>query len=484
MAKGSSALDLSFTARPAGRTLSQWLYEGLRAAILDGRLKRGLRLPATRDLARQYGVARGTVVTVFEQLRSEGYLTSRVGSGTRVSNQLPDDLWSAVRPRVTRRLQPSPTPLPVPTSPRPFRFFELALDAFPIDLWTRVATRRLRRATRALLGSGDVAGYRPLREAIAAYLGASRDVRCAADQVVVVSGAHQALDLLARVLVKPGDPVWIEDPGSASAAAAFRNAGARIVPVPVDEHGLDVALGIERCASAKAVYVTPCHQFPLGMTLSLERRLALLDWARRTGSWIVEDDYDSEYRYSGRPIPALQGLDRGDSVIVLGSFSQVLFTSLRLGYVVLPPALFEPLLALRFSTDRYGRTLDQAILCDFIEEGHLGRHIRRMREVYRTRLTALREAAADHLQRLVEIPPIEAGLNTAARLVCGLSSRQAETAATTHGVEAMGLDRFVLERRDVEGLLLGFGGFDPRRIRAGVLQLAAALVEARTTHRP
>jgi GntR family transcriptional regulator / MocR family aminotransferase len=483
MAKGLSALDLPLTARPAGRTLSPWLYEGLRAAILDGRLRRGLRLPATRDLARQYGVARGTVVTVFEQLRSEGYLTSRVGSGTRVSDQLPDELWSGA-PRVTRRRQASPTPVPVPTSPRPFRFFELALDAFPIDLWTRVATRRLRRATRALLGSGDVAGYRPLREAIAAYLGASRGVRCAADQVVVVSGAHQALDLLARVLVKPGDPVWMEDPGSASAAAAFRNAGARIVPVPVDEHGLDVAIGIQRSASAKAVYVTPCHQFPLGMTLSLERRFALLDWARRTRAWIVEDDYDSEYRYAGRPIPALQGLDRGDSVIVLGSFSQVLFTSLRLGYVVLPPALLEPLLALRFSTDRYGRTLDQAILCDFIEEGHLGRHIRRMREVYCTRLAALREAAADHLQGLVEIPPIEAGLNTAARLVCGLSSRQAEIAAAAHGVEAMALDRFVLKRRDVKGLLLGYGGFDPRRIRAGVLQLAAALVEARTTRRP
>jgi GntR family transcriptional regulator/MocR family aminotransferase len=197
------------------------------------------------------------------------------------------------------------------------------------------------------------------------------------------------------------------------------------------------------------------------MTLSLERRLALLDWARRTGAWIVEDDYDSEYRYTGRPIPALQGLDRSDRVIVLGSFSQVLFTSLRLGYVVLPPALLEPLLAPRFSTDRYGRTLDQAILCDFIEEGHLGRHIRRMRgsTARGWRRSARRPPS---ICRGWWIPPIEAGLNTAARLVCGLSSRQAETAATAHGVEAMALDR----------------GFDPRRIRVGVLELAAALVSA------
>ena len=213
-------------------------------------------------------------------------------------------------------------------------------------------------------------------------------------------------------------------------------------------------------------------------SLSIERRLAVLDWARHTGACVVEDDYDSEYRFAGRPIPALQGLDRSDCVIFLGSFSKVLFSSLRLGYVVVPPALLEPLLTLRIDTDRHAPTLDQAILCDFITEGHLGRHIRRMRELYRTRLAALREASTTHLQGLLEIPSIEAGLNTAARVVCGLSSRQAEAAAAAHGVEAMALDRYALERRDVDGLLLGFAAFDRSQIRAGVLCLAAALAAA------
>jgi GntR family transcriptional regulator/MocR family aminotransferase len=479
MPRDSSTLDLPLTTRSAGRTLSQWLYEALRTAILDGRLARGARLPATRDLARQYGVARGTVVAVFEQLQSEGYVTSRVGSGTRVSDQIPEEIWQPARPRVATGRRPPPSPLPVPAPLRPFRPFEPALDEFPIELWTRIAARRLRRATRALLGSGDVRGYLPLREAITAYLGASRGVRCVADQVVIVSGAQQALDLLARLLVRPGDPVWLEDPGYLGATAAFRNAGARIVPVPVDEHGLDVGRGIERSARAKAVHITPAHQFPLGAALSIERRLALLDWARRSGARIVEDDYDSEYRFAGRPIPALQGLDRGDCVIFLGSFSKVLFPSLRLGYLVVPPALLEPLLTLRSNTDRYAPTLDQAILCDFIAEGHLGRHIRRMRELYRTRLAALREASNAHLQGLLEIPSIEAGLNTAARLVCGLSSRQAEAAAAAQGVETVAVDRFALERRDVQGLLLGFAAFDPRQIRTGALRLATALAAER-----
>ena len=410
MPRDVSALDLPLTDRPAGRTLVQWLYEALRTAILDGRFGRGARLPATRDLARQYGVARGTVVAVFEQLQSEGYVTSRVGSGTRVSGQIPEDLWQPAPARAAVRQPPPASRFPPPTPLRPFHPFEPALDQFPMELWTRIAARRLRRATRALLGCGDVRGYAPLREAIAAYLGSSRGVRCIADQVVIVSGAQQALDLLARVLVRPGEPVWIEDPAYPGATAAFRNAGARLVPVPVDEHGLDVARGFRRAARAKAVYLTPAHQFPLGASLSIERRLAVLDWARRSGARVVEDDYDSEYRFAGRPIPALQGLDRGDCVVFLGSFSKVLFPSLRLGYLVVPPALLEPLLTLRASTDRYASTLDQAILCDFITEGHLGRHIRRMRELYRTRLAALREASTAHLTGLLEIPSIEAGL--------------------------------------------------------------------------
>jgi GntR family transcriptional regulator/MocR family aminotransferase len=478
MTRRSSALDLPLKPPAAGRSLSGWLYDRVRGAILDGRLKRGARVPASRDLAQQYGVARGTVVAVFEQLRSEGYLTSRVGSGTRVSDQLPDEMWHGRHARARRR-PPRPSAFPGPTALRPFHAIEPALDAFPIDLWTRIAARRLRRATRSLLARGDVRGYRPLREAIAAYLGASRGVHCTPEQIVIVSGAQQGLDLVARLLVRPGDAVWIEDPGYAGAVGAFRNAGARIVPVPVDQHGLAVEVGIPRAPRARAIYVTPGHQFPLGMTMSIERRFALLDVARRTGARIIEDDYDSEYRFAGRPIPALQGLDRTDSVVMVGSFSKILFTSLRLGYLVVPPPLLEPLLALRFDTDRTAPTLEQAILCDFIEEGHLGRHIRRMRELYRRRLAALREAATAHLGGLLEIPPIDAGLNTAARLVCAVSSREAERAAREHGIETLALDRFALARHDVNGLLLGFAAFDAHQIDAAARRLAVALGTAR-----
>jgi GntR family transcriptional regulator/MocR family aminotransferase len=229
------------------------------------------------------------------------------------------------------------------------------------------------------------------------------------------------------------------------------------------------------CKLAKAAYLTPAHQFPLGMAMPVERRIAVLKWARDTGAFLIEDDYDSEYRFDGRPIPALQGLDKAGSVIFLGSFNKVLFPSLRLGYLVLPPALLDPLLVVRLGVDLYPPSLDQAILCDFMTEGHLGRHIRRMRDMYAERLAALQHEARKHLSGLLDVSAIQAGLNTAGLLRNGMSSRQAEALAANHGIEALGLDRFTLKRRNVEGLLLGFAAFDEREIRRGIVTLARAL---------
>jgi GntR family transcriptional regulator/MocR family aminotransferase len=446
----------------------------VRTAILDGRLKRGTRLPATRDLALQYSISRGTAVSVFEQLQAEGYIKSRVGSGTRVNDLLPEDLLQ------TRHLS-GPAQHAAAASngeirpARPFRANEPALDLFPTDVWARIASRRLRRASPRLLAGGSAHGYRPLREAIAAYLGSARGVECSPDQVVVVSGVQQGLDLAARLLLKAGDRVWMEDPGYSGAVTALCNAGAHIVPVPVDDHGLDVAAGRRLAPGARAAYTTPAHQFPLGMTMPVERRLTLLKWAREARAYIIEDDYDSEYRFAGRPIPALQGLDGNGSVIFLGSFNKVMFPGLRLGYVVLPAALVEALAAFRFHVDRYPPALDQAILCDFIVEGHLGRHIRRMRELYSSRLDALLEAARQHLAGRLEIPPIEAGLHTAAMLPGRIDARRVEQAAAAREVETIALDRFAIRRKDIRGLLLGFAAFDARQIRSGVAQLAAAL---------
>ncbi|MGC9951016.1 MAG: PLP-dependent aminotransferase family protein [Bryobacteraceae bacterium] len=476
MPKAASSLDLTLNERPAGVPLTRWLREELRQAILDGRLRPGARLPATRDFARQYGVSRGTTVTAFEQLQAEGYLRSQVGAGTFVDERLPQHRPAAKRPPpVGRRLLAPLTGLTLFHTARPFRCYEPALAEFPVDIWARIASRRLRQVSAALLAGSGARGYAPLREALAGYLGSSRGVNATADRIMIVSGVQQALDLLARLLIQPGDPVWMEDPGYFGATTAFRNAGARIVPVPVDEHGLSVSQGRRACRAAKGAYLTPAHQFPLGMTMPLERRLALLAWAREAGAFLIEDDYDSEYRFEGRPAPALQGLDKGGSAILVGSFNKLLFPALRLGYIVAPASLVDPLLALRFGTDHHAAGLDQAILCDFIVEGHLGRHIRRMRELYAARLAALQEGGRKYLKGLLEISRVQAGLYTAGFLRNGMTSREAEEAATRHNIESMGIDRFALRRTKVHGLVLGFAAFDEGRIRRGIQGLAAAL---------
>ena len=431
--------ELALGPRPPDTTLTCWLYDELRRAMLMGRLKRGIRLPATRDFAGQHGISRRVVVNVFEQLRSEGYLVSRVGSGTRVSDQLPEDLlqFAPVQSTTARRAASSSI-RPEGTRPaRPLRPIEPALSEFPMELWARIAARRLRRASPSLLAGGEVQGYGPLREAIADYLGTSRGVDCTPDQVVILSGGQQGLDLLARFLVKRGDSVWIEDPAYHGATAAFCNAGARLVPVPVDGDGFDPAKALRASPQPRAVYVTPAHQFPLGMTMSLERRLALLAAARRSGAQVIEDDYDSEFRYSGKPVPALRGLDRSNTVILVGSFNKVLFPSLRLGYLVLPQSLMDRFLAFRYQADAYPPAHLEAVLCDFIVEGHFGRHLRRMRELYGARLAALRHSVTRYLKGVVEVPDIQAGLNSPAYLVNGMKSNDAAMRAAACGVEVL-----------------------------------------------
>lgn len=480
MPKRVTSLEIALGVRLAHVTLAQWLYNELRQAILERRLPAGARLPATRDVALQYGISRGTVVATFERLQSEGYLVGRRGAGTHVSDRLPEGQlqhrqlqWRAMQlPDAVHAVRYSRPALP-------FRAHEPALSEFPIATWARMASYRTRRASDALLAGGDPRGYAPLREAIAEYLGSSRGVHCSADSIVIVSGAQQGLDLVARLLLKAGEAVWMESPGYFGATASFWNAGARIIPVPIDQSGLMVHEGIRSCPDAKLAYVTPAHQFPLGMTMSLERRLALLSWARRSGAYLVEDDYDSEFRFDGQPVPALQSLDETDSVVYLGSFNKVLFPSLRIGYLVLPHTLLDPLVRLRLGVDCYPSGLSQAVLCDFITEGHMGRHIRRMREMYANRLGALQAAGIKHLAGLLDISPIQAGLNTAAFLRDGVTSRQGEAMATSVGIEALALDRFAVGPIDVNGLLLGFAAFDEYAIDCGARILAAVLERGR-----
>jgi GntR family transcriptional regulator/MocR family aminotransferase len=473
--------------------LHRQLCDGVRAAILAGQLRAGTRLPATRDLASRLGVSRLTVQTAFDQLVAEGYLEGRRGSGTYVAGTLPDVLLE-VRRRAGRPAAATehecPRPLPGAGRARgfaaimqregtahPLQFGLPALDAFPTGLVARLAARRWRQASPALLGYGDPAGFGPLRAALAAYLGAARGVRCGPEQVLIVAGAQQGLSLAARVLLAPGDAAWVEDPGYGGARAALAGAGAALAPVPVDAEGLDVAVGEQLHPTARAAFVTPSYQFPLGVTMSLRRRLALLDWAERAGAWVIEDDYDSEYRYAGRPLPALQGLDTCGRVLYVGSLSKVLVPALHLGYLVVPPDLAAVMGDAQASAGRQVATVDQAVVADLIAAGHFGRHIRRMRLLYQERQRLLVAAAAEQLPGLLAVRPAVAGLHLVGRLPAGLDDRAAARRAARHGVRVAPLSAFSLATTGEGGLLLGYAAYDAAQIRRAVGGLAAALRE-------
>jgi len=483
MPKAVSSFELTLKSRPRHLTLTNWLYAELRSAILEGRLAPGARLPSSRDFARQHSLSRGTVVSVLERLQSEGYITSRVGFGTSVNRVEAPRLarQPAVTPAYIRRVisawkRPQPwVDMAFVEGIRPFRIGVPALNEFPSEIWGRIAADRARHFRSWLKNESDRRGYRPLRNAIAEYLRASRGVRCTAEQIVLVSGIQQALDILARLLLKKGDPVWMEDPGYFGARIAFDNVAARLVPVPVDAEGLSVSAGIKICRDAKGAYVTPAHQFPFGVTMSLGRRMALLRWASRSGAFVIEDDYDSEYRFEGPPVPSLQSLDNHSSVIFIGSFSKTLFPALRVGYVVLPAPLIDSFLGFRYRTDFRNSSFDQAVLCHFIVDGHFARHLRRMRNLYAERLASLISGARQYLHGLLEISNVRAGLYTIGYLKNEMTSRQAERLAENRGVEVLAVDRCTLKRPDPKALLLGFGGFDQPTIRQGLIRLAKAL---------
>lgn len=474
-------------------SLFRQLYDGIRHTILSGQLAAGVRLPATRMLAGELGVSRNTILNAYGQLLAEGYLVGRLGSGTYVAPTLPDDLLRVTpvadgpgsprrRPlrqgrllsqRGTALAKAPRSVLRLPGRPKPFRPGVPALDAFPDELWLRLTKKHTRLGE---LGDyGDPAGYRPLREAIAGYLRTARAVSCAADQVIVVNGAQHALDLAARVLLDPGEAAWVEDPGYIGTRSALAGAEVRVVPVPVDSEGFNVASAERRHAGARLCFVTPSHQYPLGVTMSLARRLALLDWARRTGAWIVEDDYDSEFRYAGRPLASLQGLDRDQRVLYVGTFSKVLFPSLRLGYLVAPPDLVDAFVSARGVADHHSPTLPQAVLADFIGDGHLVRHIRRMRTLYEERQIALLKAVRRELGGCLNVAPAEAGLHLIGWLEEGVDDREASRRCAASGVEAPPLAAYRVERGERGGLLLGYAATAPRQIREGVRRLATVL---------
>lgn len=485
------AADTSFRAlaldSSAESPLHRQLYDEIRLAILSGRLVPGARLPASRDLARLVTVSRNTVLTAYEQLSAEGYLESRVGAGTFVARDIPET--SLAQAPAERRAPPSGAPRRIARraqaacassvgTHRPHPAREVlrpgmpALAHFPMDIWRRLTDRHLRAASVRMLSYDEPQGHRPLREAIAAHLAASRGARLDADQVLIVSGAQQAVDLVARALTDPGDEVWFEDPGYTAARSAFAAHGARLVPVPVDAEGLIVDRGLERAPHARLAYVTPSHQNPLGVRLTLSRRVALSQWAERAGAWILEDDNASEYRYGGRPIAALQGIDPYDRVLYAGTFSKVLFASLRLGYLVAPRDLVPLLVRARELADRQSAALPQYVLADFMREGHFGRHVRRMRTLYAERLEALLAAVARHGDGLLSTERGLGGMSRVLWLPPGVSDEALIPDLRAASLQCMPLSNYRMQPSDPGGLVCGFTSIEPSALDHAIATLA------------
>jgi GntR family transcriptional regulator/MocR family aminotransferase len=470
-------------------SLQRQIYTAIRRSILGGHLAPGTRLPPSRTLAEDLDVSRTTVVLAYECLETEGYITGRGSAGSFVASLKvePSRLRLAKRPArdaVTERLTRTAVDLAsaaaglprLRSTPVAFRIGEPALDLFPARLWARLYARRARKSAGALLGYGSDQGYRPLRAAIAAYVSAARGVNASADQVILTRGTQQAVHLAARVLIAPGDVVWVEDPGYLTARTLLTAAGAALAHVPVDADGLVVSEGVRRAPRARLAHVAPSHQFPLGATMSLARRLALLEWATTTGAWILEDDYDSEFRYVGAPIPSLQGLDTNERVIYLGTFSKTVFPALRLGYLIVPPALVDLFRATQALVDHVAPSIEQATLAEFIDDGHFARHVRQMRAAYAERQDALLRGVRRELDGLVEASPTETGMHLVAWLTRGSADdTRASRRAWESGVEASALSTYVAEAAVRPGLLLGFAPVRPSDVGAGLRVLRQAI---------
>jgi GntR family transcriptional regulator/MocR family aminotransferase len=470
--------------------LSRQIYEQLREAILEGRLRAGEAIPPTRELAARLGVSRNTVTSAYERLIAEGFLAGRVGAGTFVH----DDARRAPAPRraaAGAALRPRPLWSDIEVPPErgalaPTYDFRVGIpDArlFPADEWRRLVARQLRGSTVRAAAYGDPAGHVRLREAIARHIGVSRSVRASAEDVIVTNGTQQALDLIGRVLVEPGDRVAVEDPGYPLARLSFQAQGARLAFVRVDAEGVDVAALPN---DARLLYVTPSHQFPLGMAMSLARRMALLAWAERHRVAVVEDDYDSEFRLDGRPLEPLHNLDHAGRVLYVGSFSKTLLPGLRLGYLVAPPSLRPALRAAKLVADWHSPEPLQLALAQFIDEGLLARHIRRVRREYQARYEKLADALRRRLGSSLVHIPTAAGLHLGALFrEEGVRARDVAREARGLGVAVNALSRFAATAPQREGLVLGYGAIPVASIDEGVKHLASALraVERKRTSR-
>ena len=453
------------------------LYLALREAILAGRVRQ--RLPSTRRLAQDLGISRNSVATAFELLQAEGYLTGRIGSGSYVADHLPDQAPQAQAAlpvaapgprRLARRVADLPTEPRESSSPVPFAPSPEIWSTFPWAVWSRLLARPWRAPSPAFAASIDRAGLPALRRAVAEMLGASRAMSCSPEQVLITGGAQQALDIACRLLVDPGEKVMVEDPGFHGADAAIITAGGTPVPQPVDREGLLVPADL---AGIRAVQVTPSRNFPLGSILSLPRRLALLQAAAAADCWIIEDDFDAEFRYAGRPLASLFGLDRERRVLYAGTFSRTLFPAARLGYLVVPEALIGPARLVREAADGGMGSTVQAALAAFIAEGHYGAHLRRQRLRLAAERRALTALLAERLGEVLEIVPADGGMSLTVLFREAVDDRRAVRALQAIGIVARPLSSFYRAGAARSGLVLSFAGWSAGEMERAIGTMAA-----------
>jgi GntR family transcriptional regulator/MocR family aminotransferase len=469
----------------ASRTpLTRQIYMQARSAVLSGALRPGTRVPSSRAMASKLGVARASVVLAYEHLLAEGYVESRHGSGTFIA----EDLTGLVprrrgTSRATKRAMPTPVQnfsdferSAVQSDARPFNTGRTLIDARTAETWRSLTHRAVRRLGANDFGYTDPAGLAELRANICDYLRAARAVRCDPEQIVITAGTQQAIDIAIRVLLVPGDEVWVEDPGYPLTHAQLLLAKVRPHPIPVDAQGLVVDAGLRKAPRARAAFVTPSHQFPTGVALSMGRRLELLAWARQSGAFIVEDDYTSEFRYSGPPLASLQGLDDTEQVIYVGTLNKALFPGLRIGYAVVPRALLQAFVGARYLIDRQPATLQQAVVSEFMQQGHFAAHIRRMRQLYREQRDALAETLMRRTAGRLDVAVPDQGMHLVAYLCDGSSDIAIEAAAQRAGIVVRAISRFYRAARPRRGLMLGFSGFPQQLIVPSAARLAALIV--------
>lgn len=480
--------------------LYRQIYEAIRAGILEGEFASNVRLPSTRELATQLGVSRITVVNAYEQLFAEGYLEGKKGSGTFVADELPENLLNTnCTNNKTGIIKFAPLDLPLSKFGKrlektdlqnvsrnsqanfvPFQNGLTAIDEFPFEIWSKLANRINRNPSKKLLGYGDPQGFSTLRETISKYLNSARGVKCTAEQIIITSGAQQALDLTARIFLEDGCSIVAEDPCYIEARNTFKATGAKVISVLFDEEGLNAA-NIPSESNIKLVYVTPSHQYPLGVTMSIARRLALIEWAKNNNAWIIEDDYNSEFRYAGRPLASLQGLDNSSRVIYIGTFSKTIFPSLRIGCMVVPPNLVDVFANARALNDVHSSIIDQAVLTEFIAEGHFARHVRRMRTLYKERQEILLNECHKHLNGLLKIKKADAGMHLVGWLPAGVSDIEVYKKGIERGLKLAPISNYALNPPKRGGIIFGYTAFDQKETSAAIKTTAEIINEIRQT---